>query len=103
MSEQDEAREQLLAGVWRSIRSLTESNVNAYPAAARAIAAGAAPSDVVTAMNAAAYELAFALLADIGDERAEALGIDDSSALFFAHEDLLMADPTGDEGADLFR
>lgn len=55
----DDDRLRLVSNLWGVIRGLTTENVRNYPAAARAIDAGADPADVVTAMTAAAYEATF--------------------------------------------
>lgn len=59
MTDSDAAREELLASVWAEIRALSADNVRNFPAATRAIDAGASVEDVVCAMTAAAYETAF--------------------------------------------
>jgi hypothetical protein len=102
---------------------LTESNVANFPAARRAIEAGASPDDLVRAMTAAAYEAVFRLLfllsaehTEEGNPEAKAgwmivqAHLDESGRaspapgadLDFLHEDLLTADPTGREGEDFF-
>lgn len=62
MDERERSREALLRAVWREILATTPDNVQNFPAAQRAIAAGASTEDVVTAMQAACYETAFRLL-----------------------------------------
>ena len=112
-----------MRAAWREIRSFNESNVVSLPAARRAIAAGASPTDLVRAMTAASYEAVFRLLFLLsaeqiveGNDGAETgwmilqTHLDDSGRaspaagadLDFLHEDLLTADPTGREGEDLF-
>ena len=100
MTESD-ARERLLGEIWGRIRSLNEDNVANYPAAGRAVEGGASPADVARAMTAASYEVAFEVLSLVSDEAAE---FEDYGGEPFLglHEDLLMADPTGREGRDLF-
>jgi hypothetical protein len=123
VTEKVDTRSRLLQQVWSEIRSHHESTVRSYPCAARAIEAGAAPDDLVTAMTAASYETAFRLLFLLSAEHAEegdseatigwTLAEADllasgkalpngSSALASLHEDLLSSDPTGLEGQDLF-
>jgi hypothetical protein len=98
----DEDRLRLVSDLWEVIRGLTPDNVRNYPAAARAIDAGADPVDVVTAMTAAAYEATFGTLFTLtAEEDVQALA--EAGAIDSLHEDLLSADPTGLEGADLFR
>ena len=98
----DDDRLPLVSNLWGVIRGLTTENVRNYPAAARAIDAGADPADVVTAMTAAAYEATFSTLFRLtAEEDLNALA--DSGGAIALHEDLLTADPTGLEGADLFR
>src|SRR5690349_1120705 len=60
MSDDDRVR--VVSDLWGLIRGLTPDNVRNYPAAVRAIDAGADPVDVVTAMSAAAYEATFGTL-----------------------------------------
>ena len=124
MTENLDTRGRLLQQVWSEIRSLHENTVGNYPSAARAIEAGASPTDLVTAMTVASYETAFRLLfllsaehaeeddseATIGWTLAEAKLLasgevvpNGSRALDFLHESLLLSDPTGLEGQDLFR
>ena len=55
-------RDRLLGEIWSAIRALGPENVRNFPAAARAIADGAAPEDMVLAMTAAAYEAVFSAL-----------------------------------------
>jgi hypothetical protein len=57
-----ELRERLLRAIWAEVRSVTTENIHNHPAAARAIASGAKPADVVLAMIAAKYDMAFGLL-----------------------------------------
>jgi hypothetical protein len=121
MDERALSREALLRAAWREILATTPDNVRNFPAADRAIAAGAAVGDVVTAMRAASYETAFRLLylvssvhaPDDQNERDINFGwalIDfdlrhspsgPRSALEGVHEDLLEADPSGRGSADL--
>ncbi len=96
-----DARERLLSDIWNRIRALTEDNVANYPAAARAVEGGASPTDVVRAMSAASYELAFEVLSLVSEE-ATAFEAHGSDTFLGLQEDLLMADPTGREGSDLF-
>ena len=100
MAENDD-RARVLAAVWDTIRSPNTDTVTRYPAAARAVASGADPQDLVLAMTAAAYEAVFgALFALTAEEDVEALAR--AGVLSMLHEDLLGADPTGQEGEDLF-
>lgn len=91
-----------MSNLWGVIRGLNTENVRSYPAAARAIDAGADPADVVTAMTAAAYEATFGTLFSLTAEEDISV-LADSGVAIGLHEDLLSADPTGLEGADLFR
>lgn len=122
MPGNDDLRGRLLRAVWREVRGLNEDNVRNVPAARRAIDSGAAPEDVVRAMTAASYEVAFRMLFLLSAEHVEedagdsATGwtlvpvdfvdgeavLQSSDALNFMHEGLLGADPTGLEAADLF-
>lgn len=122
MPGDDDLRGRLLGAVWREVRGLNEDNVRSIPAARRAIDSGAAPADVVRAMTAASYEVAFRMLYLFSAEHVEedagdpSTGwalipvdfVDDeavlhsSDALEFMHEDLLGADPTGLQAEDLF-
>jgi hypothetical protein len=118
-----DTRSRLLQAMWQEIRGYQPDRVRNYPSAARAIQSGASADDISTAMMAASYETAFRLLFFLTAEHAEEgaydqmvgwtlleakLGDDGavtpvaSSALEFVHEDLLMADPSGREGRDLF-
>ena len=99
--EMDVERERIVRDLWTYIRGLDAENIRSYPAAARAIDAGANPADVVTAMAVAAYEATFGTLFQLTSEEdiAELLG---SGVALGLHEDLLAGDPTGAEGADLF-
>ena len=124
MTENADTRGRLLQQVWSEIRCRHKSNVGNYPSAARAIEAGASPKDLVTAMTVASYETAFRLLFLLSAEHAEeddsevtigwtlseaellesgAVVPNGSHALDFLQEDLLVSDPTGLEGQDLFR
>src|SRR3954453_23102343 len=121
---QASTRERLLRIAWQEIRSVDETSAGRYPAARRAIEAGASPNDVVTAMSAAKYEAVFRLLFLLSGEHAEEGNYDattgwsiveaelrddgsavptGSDALRSVHEDLLSSDPGGTEGANLFR
>lgn len=94
---QGPGRDALLQSAWEAIRGWTPENVGNVPAAARAVAAGADPGDVATALTAAGYEAVFALV--------EALDVSEvfpDEELQGLHEDLLSADPTGREGEDFF-
>ena len=71
MDEPGDPRSRLLRQVWAEVRSSNEVNVLNYPSVRRAVEAGAAPSDLVKAMTAAAYETAFRLLFLISAEHAE--------------------------------
>lgn len=94
-------RQRIVRRLWETIRALDAENVRNYPAAARLIEAGADPVDVVRAMSAAAYEATFnTLFVLTSEEDIEALA--ESGAAQGLHEDLLSADPTGNEGDDLF-
>jgi hypothetical protein len=112
MADVDETRDELLRLTWAQVRGWTPENLMNLPAARRLLEAGASSVDLATAMNAASYEAVFGLLALL-DERADPDGEsdDDSWALVDPesnqsidglHEDLLTADPTGQEGQDLF-
>jgi len=95
-------RERIIAGLWSHIRELNAENIRNFPAAARAIDAGAHTDDVVLAMTAAAYEATFqTLLVLTSEEDLDELGA--TGAVHGLHEDLLSGDPTGNEGSDLFR
>jgi len=98
----DDVRKWVLRSIWEEIRSLNAENVRNYPSAGRLIDAGADPADVVRAMSTAAYEATFhALFVLTSEEDLEELVR--SGAAVGLHEDLLSADPTGNEGSDLFR
>jgi hypothetical protein len=112
----------VLRAVCDELRGLNEDNVRNFPAARRAVDSGAAPKDLVLAMTAASYEVAFRLLLLFTSEHVEEgvsdaaagwtlapvefvdddLVIAESDALDSLHEGLLGADPTGLEGSDLF-
>lgn len=97
----DDDRQRVLRALWAHIRGLNTENVRNYPSADRAIDAGADPADVVRALTAAAYEATFnALFLLTSEEDIQELAA--SGAAVGLHEDLLSADPTGDEGRDLF-
>lgn len=120
MDDRDRSREALLRAVWQEILATTPENVRNFPAAERAIAAGAPVEDVVTAMQAASYETAFRILYLVASEHAPdrddgaELGIGWAlvdydlarpgplSAFEGVHEDLLEADPSGRGGEDLW-
>jgi hypothetical protein len=120
MDEREQSREALLRAVWREILATTPDNVRNFPAAERAIAAGASADDVVTAMQAASYETAFRLLylvashhvpdgedgTDFGNGWAlvefDPASTGSPSALEGVHEDLMEADPSGRAGEDLW-
>jgi hypothetical protein len=108
----DAVRDDLLRLAWSEVRAWTPDNLANLPAASRAIAAGADPMDLARAMNAAAYEAVFALLFVLdeggnphGDEPSPpawaVVSLPDGQPLDGLHEDVLSADPTGLEGADL--
>jgi hypothetical protein len=106
-------RAELLRLAWSGIRRWRAQNVANLPAAKRAVDAGAAPDDVAVAMNAAAYEAVFSLLFALdegggpnGEPGPAAWSVvrqPDGSPMDGLHEEVLMADPTGEEGQDLFR
>jgi hypothetical protein len=97
----DDDRQRIVQDLWKHIRALHAENVRNYPAAARLIDAGADPADVIRAMSAAAYEATFNTLHVLtSEEDIEELA--ESGAAQGLHEDLLSADPTGNEGSDLF-
>jgi hypothetical protein len=62
----------------------------------------AAPTDLVTAMTAAAYEALFGALFRLTSEE-DITALVESGAALGLHESLLRPDPTGLEGADLFK
>jgi len=95
-------RIRVVSDMWQHIRGLNPDNVRSYPAAARAIDAGADPSDLALAMSAAAYEATFMTLFKLTSEE-DIVALSGSGAAIGLHEDLLPADPTGQEGGDLFR
>lgn len=109
---EDEARSELLRLAWSGVRGWRADNVTNLPAAQRAVEAGAAPHDLALAMSAAAYEAVFSLLCVLdegGDPNGEAgppswVVVEPASGfpLDGLHEDVLSADPTGQEGRDLF-
>ena len=95
-------RQRIARDLWSHIRSFNTQNVRKYPPAARAIDAGADPADVVQAMTAASYQATFnALFVLTAEQDISALAASGSASAL--HEDLLTADPTGQEGQDLFR
>jgi hypothetical protein len=100
--EVDDHRQRIARELWTNIRALDAQNVRNFPAAARAIEAGADPDDVVRAMAAASYEATFNTLFVLTAEE-DIAELAESGAAVALHEDLLSADPTGQEGQDLFR
>lgn len=114
------ARFMLLRSLWRAaIDGWSEpTSFDQLPAAQRLLAAGADRDDVARLARAAAYEAVFATLYEL-DTRSDvnAPGVDagwivmetgeDGSptgrALADLHEDLLTLDPSGRDGADLWR
>jgi hypothetical protein len=98
----DHDRHRILLDLWADIRRLNPETVLNYPAAARAIDAGADPNDVVIAMTAAAYEAVFGTLFRLTAEE-DLRALAESGAALGLHEDLLSSDPTGREGADVFQ
>jgi hypothetical protein len=122
MDEPERVRESLLSSAWREILATTTDNVRNFPAAARAIDAGASTDDVVTAMRAASYETAFRLLYLLSSvhgpdgegtaTRGWALvefdlvtgvaELGEPNALDGVYEDLMEADPSGRAGEDLW-
>jgi hypothetical protein len=119
-----EARWLVVRHLWRTaIDCHKPGTVTRTPSAARAVAAGANPVDVAQAMRAAAYEAVFTVLdtVDEGYDPAapqDAPGwrlmelrfdhADDDGTLSGRnvgglHEDILMADPSGRDGADLWQ
>ena len=116
----DELRSRLLRALWDNIRGFTADSVRAYPAAARAIDAGADPADLVAALTHAQYEAVFGVLylldyhsdverdedavhgwvlvdADLDDDDPVPGSPDTFHGLY---EELLSADPLGLEGRD---
>lgn len=122
MDDIEGVRGSLLRVAWAEILATNAETVRNFPAAARAIDAGASVEDVVTAMQAASYETAFRLLFLLSSEHAPedqpdatkgwALVpfdlatarplTDDGEVLLGVHEDLMEADPTGRGGEDLW-
>lgn len=122
MDEHERLRDSLLSSAWREILATTTDNVRNFPAAARAIDAGASPDDVVTAMRAASYETAFRLLYLLSsvhgpdDEDTATRGwalvefdldagvaeLGEANALEGVFEDSMEADPSGRAGEDLW-
>lgn len=105
-------RESLLRLAWQGVRRDPARLAN-LPAARRAIDAGASPDDLARAMSAAAYEAVFALLFVLdegGDPHSDqasseswrVVALPRGEHLAGLHEEVLMADPTGREGSDLF-
>lgn len=123
-----EARWLVIRQFWRDcINGWTPETISQIPAAQRAVASGADPTDLVQAMRAAAYEVVFSVLSTIDDGHdpeapADAPGwvltevrfVDPTGAgvnwteqptgriVSGLHEDILGADPSGREGADLW-
>jgi hypothetical protein len=96
----DDDRQRIVRALWDHIRALNVENVRNYPSAARVIDAGSDPANVVRAMTVASYEATFnALFLLTGEEDISELAA--SGAAVGLHEDLLSADPTGNEGRDL--
>jgi len=112
-----EARFLFLRSLWAdTINGLTPQAALKLPAAQRLVAAGASIDDVVTVMRAAAYEAAFGVVMRL-DEGEDSSAPDDSPGwtlmetrgdtltgrlMDALHEDLLMLDPGGREGGDLW-
>lgn len=94
-------RQRIVRRLWETIRALDADNVRNYPAARRLIDAGADSADVVRAMSAAAYEATFNTLFVLTSEE-DIDELSESGVAQGLHEDLLSADPTGNEGSDLF-
>jgi hypothetical protein len=94
-------RQRIVRRLWETIRALDAETVRNYPAAARLIDAGADSADVVRVMSAAAYEATFNTLFVLASEE-DIEGLAESGAAYGLHEDLPSADPTGNEGSDLF-
>ena len=115
-----EARYLFLRAMWEQINGWTPASAVNVAAARRAVDAGARPEDVATAMRAAAYETAFAILYRLSDGSDEGAPDDspgwslrevrrDGDGLALSgrvvdalHEDLLTMDPSGQEGAQLW-
>ena len=98
----EDERQRIVRELWGNIRGLSPESVGNYEAAARLVAEGADPGELVRAMSVAAYEATFnTLFVLTSEEDIQALA--ESGAANGLHEDLLSADPTGLEGADLFR
>jgi hypothetical protein len=118
----EDPRALLRQHLWQDIRGWRAETIGIVPAASRALRAGAAPEDVVAAMQVAAYEAVFgvlylldthgpedappgspgwALVPAVEDERGGVV-LGDAHELLGLHEDFLSADPTGQEGADFF-
>lgn len=97
----EEARQRILDELWDYIRGFGTVNISNYPAAARLLASGADTDDLVRAMSVVAYEATFnALFVLTSEEDIQELA--NSGTAVGLHEDLLSADPTGNEGSDLF-
>lgn len=95
MRKRDEARNAMLNVIWDEILAVSPENVRNFPAADRAISAGASVEDVVTAMRAASYETAFRVLYLMDEQPSR-------RALAGLYEDLMEADPSGRGGEDLW-
>lgn len=121
MDEADRLRDSLLRSAWQEILAVTPDNVRNFPAANRAIGAGASVEDMVTAMRAASYETTYRLLyllslnhgpdvedADVGwtvvpyDLASERPVPANPNPFAGISEDLLEADPSGRGSADLW-
>jgi hypothetical protein len=109
------ARYRFLHSLWpQMIDSWRDEGVIDIPAARRAIDSGASPDDVAQIARAVAYETVFAMLAHLaGQESAEdlptwaltevdAAGRPTGRHLDMLHEDLLLLDPSGQDGQDLW-
>lgn len=112
LGSMDEVSAELLRLAWQSVRSWRADNVSNLPAASRLVDAGAEPADVATAMNAAGYGAALSMMHML-DERGDPNGeprrdwwvlVDPAlgTPISALHEEFLMADPSGNEGSDLF-
>ncbi len=98
----EDERQRIARELWEHIRGLSPENVDNYPAAARLLADGADPVELVRAMSVAAYEATFNTLFILTSEE-DVQALAQSGVMEGLHEDLLSSDPTGLEGADLFR
>ncbi|KAB1976806.1 hypothetical protein [Streptomyces triticiradicis] len=114
------ARFVLLRSLWRgAIDGWTEpGSLDRLPAAQRLLAAGADPGDLVRLVRAVAYEAVFTTLDELdagGDVNVPGVeagwmvmesdgdGSSTGRALSGLHEDILTMDPSGHDGADLWR